>query len=593
MFFGQKQINSSAFNYMKSMPSVLIKRNETTGPNLLEKKSSIGVDFKSFKFLDSRLASAITSVLGNQPVTKIQEKALSTIPTNENMVIRAPTGTGKTIAFLSVALDALIKQRDLKESEASDDSMGVLSLIGGQGSGSIVQSILKSRHDIVIGTPGTIEELAPSHLIFGLSLKHTKTIILDEADKLIQLENPYNMKKLFSLCPPEAQVILTSATINSETLALFKDYFGGKSYKNIYVQDEDTKILANSIKQSFVPTSWDTHFSMLYYIFKTRLCFPQSPRTVGEKIIVFLPTIESTEVYSYIFSFLMGSNYLEFLDTKKPARPNSVNVLCLHGRMDQRDRNLISNGFRNFDCSENKSIILFSTDISARGMDYPNVSLVIQIGLPSSFEQYAHRIGRTGRASNTGESLIFLSHLEKDIVNVIAEKYKTKLTPNAEYSSSVVIDFKKAISELKPKNNVDQFHRLCSYIERKGGIEFIETIDPRVDIKAFIADFLFKIHHFKSEIKSHELVSCVSSLNRYNDLISKQYNFEKSLLRKEIAGLIRIFGPEAYNVVLAKEQEISHDKKSVIKKGKKKAERKPQERKKFLKKTEHKNDKET
>jgi ATP-dependent RNA helicase MSS116 len=132
-----------------------------------------------------------------------------------------------------------------------------------------------------------------------------------------------------------------------------------------------------------------------------------------------------------------------------------MDVMQIHSRLTQTQRSRISDQFRN-----SRSSVLVTTDVSARGVDYPGVTLVIQVGLPTSRDQYIHRIGRTGRAGKEGEAILMLSPYEEGYLKCINDlpvrkELRFNLSPNRR-NQEIVDDIKRVTSkmDIKEKNNV-------------------------------------------------------------------------------------------------------------------------------------------
>jgi superfamily II DNA/RNA helicase len=151
-------------------------------------------------------------------------------------------------------------------------------------------------------------------------------------------------------------------------------------------------------------------------------------------VIVFLPTTKATMLYAQIFKKLL------------PGR----DVYELHSKKTQSSRSTIAQRFR----KSSKGSILFTSDVSARGVDYPGVSLVVQVGVPSTREQYIHRLGRTGRAGKDGEGLIFLAPFEKKFL-------KTEL------SDLPIEQVNTTLDEVEEERLNNELSRVVSYVDHE------------------------------------------------------------------------------------------------------------------------------
>ena len=238
--------------------------------------------------------------------------------------------------------------------------------------------------DILVGTPGRINDLLQNH---GLqeAMGGLQCFILDEADQLLDMGFRPDLNRMLRMLPPKntRQTLLFSATMpkdimNMSNFALRDEFL---HIDTVGKEDQDTH---KRIPQFVTVHPYEQHFSQLMHAIE------EGKQVKDYKIIVFFVTARLTQLNAEVFN-LMGYNVLE-----------------IHSRKSQHRRTTISRKFR-----ERRSGILFTSDVSARGMDYPGVTHVIQVGAPSSKAQYVHRIGRTGRAGKGGKGILLLSSQEQ------------------------------------------------------------------------------------------------------------------------------------------------------------------------------------
>ena len=348
------------------------------------------LDFASTS-LSPELLKNITS-LGYSEMTPIQAQSIPAIISGKDVIAQGKTGSGKTAAFglgllhhlnvkrFRVQALVLCPTRELADQVAKEirklaraiHNIKVLTLCGGTPTGPQIGSLEHGAH-IIVGTPGRIED----HLRKGrLNLDDLKTLVLDEADRMLEMGFEPALELIFSLCPPKKQNLLFSATfppqIKPITEHIMKDPFMVKvesahSHSTIsqhFFQVENEHERAEAVQQ---------------------LLMTKQP----ESAVVFCNTKIETQALA---------------DTLKSR---GFSCLALNGDLEQRDRD------QALICFANKSIhILVATDVAARGLDVDNLDMVINLQLSHDPEVHVHRIGRTGRAGSKGMAYTLVSHKE-------------------------------------------------------------------------------------------------------------------------------------------------------------------------------------
>ena len=209
----------------------------------------------------------------------------------------------------------------------------------------------------------------------------------------------HDITRIISYLPKERQTLLFSATLPKELskmteLAMRKDY----SYINTIEEGEENTNV--QVTQEYIVTPLCDQIASLENILK---CHQKERAATGYKIMVFFNTARTTGYLSRVFQ------HAEY------------NVLEMHSRKSQGFRTKTAKSF-----TEQKNVIMFSSDVSARGVDYPGVTLIVQVGLTSK-EQYIHRLGRTGRAGKEGKGILLLSEFEKTFLTELHDLKITKL----------------------------------------------------------------------------------------------------------------------------------------------------------------------
>jgi ATP-dependent RNA helicase MSS116 len=231
--------------------------------------------------------------------------------------------------------------------------------------------------------------------------ENLKVLVLDEADQLLDMGFKAELQRILRQIPEKRQTMLFSATISREIRENLGKFALSPNYDLIDTVGKDDVNTNVNVKQSALVAPYKDQFALI------RDCLETHEAALKGKVIVFLPTTKATMVYANVFKRLM------------PDRQ----VYEIHSKKGQDQRSRIADRFRN----SRESSILFTSDVSARGVDYPGVSLVLQVGVPSTREQYIHRLGRTGRAGREGEGIILLApfekaFLEKEVADLPIEK---------------------------------------------------------------------------------------------------------------------------------------------------------------------------
>ncbi|CAG8650088.1 4940_t:CDS:2, partial [Funneliformis caledonium] len=219
-----------------------------------------------------------------------------------------------------------------------------------------------------------------------------KTLILDEADQLLDMGFREDIQNIVEFFPKERQTFLFSATVSSQIRQIAKMSLK-PDYTFIDTVDPNDVNTNLQVKQSYIITPYDSHLNVIRNVMKEH-----KKSHKNGKIIMFLSTRMGTMLYA------------EFL-----RNLGDIEVYELHSGLSQNQRSRVSERFR----KSRNSAVLVTSDVSARGVDYPGVTMVLQVGAPSSREQYIHRLGRTGRAGREGEGVLVLAPFEKGFTKLI------------------------------------------------------------------------------------------------------------------------------------------------------------------------------
>ncbi|XP_042471748.1 DEAD-box ATP-dependent RNA helicase 31-like isoform X2 [Zingiber officinale] len=353
-------------------------------------------------------------------MTMVQEATLPLILQGKDVLAKAKTGTGKTVAFLLPAIEVISKlptfdldrkrpsinvlvicpTRELALQAAAEadkllkyhPSIGVQAVIGGTRLTQEQRRMQANPCQILIATPGRLKDHIENTTGFVSRLNGVKILVLDEADRLLDMGFRKDIERIISTVPKQRQTLLFSATIPNDVrqichISLKKDY------KFISTVEEGSEETHSQVKQMHLIAPLEKHFSILYCILKKHIS-----EDFDYKVIVFCTTAMLTKLVADLLSKL------------------HLNVREIHSRKSQSYRTKVSEEFR-----QSKGLILVSSDVSARGVDYPDVTLVVQVGLPSDREQYVHRLGRTGRKGKEGKGVLMLAPWESFFLTTIKD----------------------------------------------------------------------------------------------------------------------------------------------------------------------------
>ncbi|WP_343747664.1 DEAD/DEAH box helicase [Fluviicola sp.] len=340
--------------------------------------------------------------LGYKRPTDIQFKAISPILNGEDVFGIAQTGTGKTAAFAIPIIHILSTSkaktksprcivmaptRELAEqikqafeSIAKGSDIRITAILGGLEQDKQIKE-LKRGTDVVVATPGRVFDLRSQGY---LSLDSIRFLVLDEADRMLDLGFAHDMKAIHKLSPQKnRQTLFFSATIDKKIKALAYDLV--RDAIRIQISPKDP--VSKNIEHGFFRVEMDDKRFFLENIVK---------EYEELKYVVFVRTKVRCERVVAAMERV------------------GVHAEALHGGIEQKERFLVLERFKS---GENK--ILITTDVAARGIDIQGVDYVINYDLPDQAEQYVHRIGRTGRGENKGQALSFCSKEEEPLLEEI------------------------------------------------------------------------------------------------------------------------------------------------------------------------------
>ncbi len=369
--------------------------------------------FQQFR-LNPQLFRAIDEAGYGRP-TPIQEKAIPLALAGHDVMGIAPTGTGKTAAFILPLLmktkyaqgvdpralvlaptrELILQIEQTFLTLAANTDLRAVSLYGGVGMKAQLEA-LENGADIIIATPGRFMDI---YLKGELNTKLIKTLVLDEADKMMDMGFMPQIRKILEVIPVKRQNLLFSATMPEKVVKLSEEFL-------------EFPEVAEAAPQA---TAAETITQELYEVPNLRTK------------IAFLEYLLQDDAFSRVLIFTrtkkVADNVFKYLE-RKGFGP----IRVIHSNKGQNSRINAMNQFKNGELR-----ILVSTDVTARGIDVSQVSHVINFEVPVVYEDYVHRIGRTGRAEQEGTAITFadeseLMHIPK-IEALIREKIPAKKMP--------------------------------------------------------------------------------------------------------------------------------------------------------------------
>ena len=361
--------------------------------------------FESMR-LDKDLLRGIYAY-GFEKPSAIQQRAIVPIVAGRNVIAQAQAGTGKTGVFSisilqrirreSSELQALVLSPTRELADQSHKVMLALGdftrvtchcCVGGKAVSEDVRA-LESGVQVVSGTPGRVMDMIRRGIMSTGSLQ---LLVLDEADELLSRGFKDQIYDIYRHVPPTTQVVVLSATMPREVL----DMTGRFMAEPVRVLVKRDELTLDGVRQFFVAVDKEE------WKFET-LCDLYDTLTVTQAVI-----------------FCNTKSKVDWLADKMKAA--GFTVSSMHGRMAQKDRDAVMSEFRS-----GASRVLISTDVWGRGIDVQQVSLVVNYDLPTSRENYIHRIGRSGRFGRKGVAINFVREEDVPILRDIEQYYSTQI----------------------------------------------------------------------------------------------------------------------------------------------------------------------
>ena len=353
------------------------------------------------------LSPAILSnldALGYHEMTPIQAQSLPVILERRDLIAQAKTGSGKTAAFgigmlqklnpTWFAIQALVicPTRELADQVSNElrrlarfaDNIKVLTLCGGAPMRPQIASLEHGAH-IVVGTPGRIRDHIGRETI---NLSTVQTLVLDEADRMVDMGFYEEISGIVSACPARRQTLLFSATYPDDIRKASEQFLRDPVEVKVEAQHDDSQI-----EQRFYEVGYDDRNAAVATLLKH---------------------------YRPVSTLAFCNTKIHCRELAAELRAQGFSALALYGELEQRERDEILVLFANQSCS-----VLVATDVAARGLDIQSLNAVINVDVSKDTEVHIHRIGRTGRGQDKGLALSLCAPNEKKWVKLI-EEYQHK-----------------------------------------------------------------------------------------------------------------------------------------------------------------------
>ena len=376
---------------------------------------------KSFNELN--INQSIVMALKKQNITTptgIQETSIPFALENKDIIAEAHTGTGKTLAFLIPIFEKInLEKREMQaiilapthelvvqiESQikllATNSHMDIksLSIMGESNIEKQIKKLKEIKPHIIVGSPGRILDLIKKRKITAHTIK---TIVLDEADNLLSKNKPTIIKDIIKSTMKDRQLMFFSASINKETLNLAKTLV------------KEVEIIKIENKSEINPRI-------------EHICILGSLRDRFENLRKLLAAEQPKRAIIFV------NNNTELRQINEKLQYHKVKSTAIYGNASKEERQRALDSFRRGKCN-----VLVSSDLSARGLDIPEVSHIISLDFPVNPNEYLHRAGRTARGNNSGVSLCLITNKDIEILQSYEKAFGIEFTVKKLYGGKLM-----------------------------------------------------------------------------------------------------------------------------------------------------------
>ena len=397
--------------------------------------------------------------VGYETPSPIQALTIPPLLSGKDVIGQAQTGTGKTAAFALPALNNLdLKQKDpqilvlaptrelaIQVAEAFQKyathikGFHVLPVYGGQDYRGQIRALQRGVH-VVVGTPGRVMD----HMRRGtLKLDGLTTLVLDEADEMLRMGFIDDVEWVLEQSPEDRQIALFSATMPQQIRRIATKYLNEPEHITVKVKTAT----ADTIRQRFWPVSHVHKLDALTRILEAE---------AFDAMLIFVRTKTAT------------------VDLSEKLEARGYASTPLNGDIPQKNRERTIEHLK-----KGKLDIIVATDVAARGLDVARISHVVNYDIPHDTESYIHRIGRTGRAGNTGDAILFVSPREKRMLHSIEKATRQKIDlmelPSTELiNNRRIANFKQRITDTLATEELGLFYQMIEQYQQEHNVPALE-----------------------------------------------------------------------------------------------------------------------
>ena len=419
--------------------------------------------------ISPEIINILTNIYKFDKITKVQYIVINEFLKNQDVIVKSITGSGKTLSYIIPLFQRLIKyssetenyknkilclillpSRELSEQVFNDINIFINNilekftcqlLIGGKKIENDLEKLSNEIPNIIVATPGRLIDIDDK---MKLQFNELQLLIIDEADKMLDMGFEMAVSSIISKLPKQRRTGLFSATVTSNVENIIKAgmrnpifidiFINGKNNNNIFIENSDLKIknLGNyGNYYKIIPFSQDNYQinNIKNEVPKGLNQYYRLIKNIKYKIphlIQILNSLYNTEKNKKIMLFLSTCNSVDYFNLLLPKifkyfNINDYSIYKLHSKINQNKREKELKEFKqNFN---NKINILLTTDLASRGIDIPDIDMIIQFDPPKNEDSYIHKAGRTARVGNSGISLLFLIENELPFITYMKQKF--------------------------------------------------------------------------------------------------------------------------------------------------------------------------
>ncbi|KFY42829.1 hypothetical protein V494_02219 [Pseudogymnoascus sp. VKM F-4513 (FW-928)] len=468
------------------------------------------------------IINEITQTMGHETMTDVQSLTIAETLKGTDVIAQARTGTGKTLGFLIPVLQNILKAspelagsgsgrghrgprstasdiraivmsptRELAEQLAVEaqklcrgTDIKVQVAVGGSNKRAMLYQMQRQGCHLLVATPGRLNDLLTDPYS-KVSAPNLKAVVLDEADRLLDQGFSKDIEAILDLLPnrniTDRQTLLFSATVPREVMSLVRSTLK-PDFQFVQTVKSDEAPTHERIPQHVVACKGFENVApaLVEICTKEIAKVAQDPTQPPFKAIVYLPSTANVTLYAGILESLSQSD--NSLYGTHPLYPAEISAM--HGKLTQQQRTRVSDRFRRA-----KSAVMVSSDVTARGMDFPGVTHVIQIGVPPNRDQYIHRVGRTGRGDKSGVGYALFTEMEMNQARRILKGLPIKPDTTIETAqvdmtkdAQLAADAAQILTQVgEATKRVSRYDKIAAFLAQLGSLQSITNKQGMVE----------------------------------------------------------------------------------------------------------------